>query len=97
MIMRPIDVILALIFGRILGFLVGDFLGEWGIKSGFYYLVLVWVILPLVTLLCLWIAHLIGKKVLFLFQVAKFLLVGAIATVVDLKLFEFFAWIHHRP
>jgi putative flippase GtrA len=88
--MKFTDIIFALVLGRVIGFLVGDFLREWGIHIGFYWVMLIWLGLPLVSLFCLWIASIIGRKFLFLYQVAKFLLVGAAATVVDLKLFESF-------
>ena len=91
--MKAIDVVFALIFGRIIGFLFGDFLREWGVNIGFYWSLVIWLIFPLFSLLCLWIAYLIGRKFLFIFQSAKFLLIGAVSTVVDLKVFEFLAWL----
>jgi len=87
------DVIFALIAGRIIGFLVGDFLREWGIDIGLYWGLLIWLVLPLVSLACLWLAYKIGRKFLFIFQGAKYFLVGAVATIIDLKLFEFLFWI----
>ncbi len=87
------DIIFALICGRIVGFLISDFLKEWGIHIGLYYGLVLWVVLPFISLLCLWLASLIGKKFLFVFQAAKFLLIGASATVIDLKLFELLAWL----
>src|SRR6185295_11256926 len=51
--------------------------------------IMIWILLPAGALVCLWLASLIGKKWLFAFQVAKHLLVGALATVVDVRLFEF--------
>jgi putative flippase GtrA len=86
--MRITDIIFALVCGRVVGFLVSDFLKGWGVHVGFWYEVVIWLVLPFVSLFCLWVAFLIGKKFLFVFQAAKFLLVGAVATIVDLKLFE---------
>ena len=40
--------------------------------------------LPLLSLLGVYVAHLIGKKIPVLFQLAKFVLVGALNTFVDL-------------
>lgn len=91
--MKVTDIIFALISGRILGFLVGDFLREWGIHIGFYWILVIWLVLPVVSLACLGVAYWAGKKLLFVFQGAKFLLVGAVATVIDLKIFEFLVWI----
>lgn len=42
------------------------------------------VVFPILSVFCLWIAYLIGKKFLFIYQLAKFLLIGALATVFDL-------------
>jgi len=42
------------------------------------------IIFPLITLFFFWLAHIIGKKFLFVFQLAKFGLTGALNTFVDL-------------
>lgn len=86
--MKLIDIIFALVTGRVIGYLVGDFLKEWDITLNIYYSFLLWIALPFFSLFCLWLACLIGKKLLFVFQAAKYFLVGAFTTVVDLKLFE---------
>src|SRR5688572_13170262 len=91
--MKAVDVIFALIVGRALGFIIDDFLEEWGIHAGIYEHIFLWLALPLFTVFCLWIAYHIGKRLLFIYQVAKHLLVGALATVIDLKIFEFLVWI----
>ena len=90
--MKIIDIIFALISGRIIGFVVGDILKGLGISVGLYESLALWVLLPIITLMCLWIARIIGKKVLIVFQSAKFVLVGAVATVFDLKFFELLIW-----
>jgi len=90
--MKVIDVIFALVAGRVVGFLIGDFLKEWGIDSGFYVNLVIWFVFPILALVCLWIAFLVGRKMLFFFQAAKHFLVGAFAMVVDLKLFELLTW-----
>jgi len=41
-------------------------------------------IFPVLAAFCLWIASLIGKKIVSIYQLAKFLLVGVIATIFDL-------------
>lgn len=88
--MKLLDVILALVSGRIIAFLFQDLIKELGINSGLYVFLIVWLFFPLFSLFCLWISYLIGKKFLFIYQIAKFLLVGAVATIVDLKVFELF-------
>src|SRR3989344_2681861 len=87
--MKVTDVIFALICGRVIGFLVGDFLKDWGIEVGLAYSLVLWVLFPFASLLLLWIAQIIGRKLLFVYQAAQHLLVGAFATVIDLKFFEY--------
>jgi putative flippase GtrA len=91
--MKATDIIFALVLGRLIGFLVGDFLREWGIDIGLYWGILIWIIFPVFSLFCLWVVHAIGRKFLAVFQLAKFVLVGAGATIIDLKIFEFLAWL----
>lgn len=90
--MKVIDVIFALICGRVMAWLAYDFLKDYGIDVGFWRWLLA-ILLPIVSVICLWIAYIIGKKMPFVFQVAKFVLIGALATVVDLKLFELSVWL----
>ena len=90
--MRVVDVIFSLMVGRFIAFLFSDFLGEWGIKLGIYYSLILWVAFPFISLFCLWIAYIIGRKFLFIFQAAKHFLVGAFATVIDLKIFVLSLW-----
>lgn len=91
--MKVVDIIFSLICGRVIGLLLGDFLEEWGIHIGWQYQLLIWVVLPFFALFCLWIFYHLGRRMLFFFQGAKFLLVGAVATVIDLKVFEWSLWI----
>ncbi len=44
------------------------------------------VVFPLLSVFCLWLAFLLGKKFLFVFQAAKFLLMGTLTTLVDLAI-----------
>jgi len=90
--MKVIDIIFALVCGRVMAWLAYDFLKSYGLDVGFWRWLMP-ILLPVISLICLWIAYLIGKKILFVFQMAKFFLVGALATVVDLELFEFFVWL----
>lgn len=83
--MKKIDVILSLITGvGIAGLLI------WLMKSSHiqmplpYLIVLLVIIFPIFSLFCLWIAFLIGKKFIFVFQLAKFLLIGALFAIFDL-------------
>lgn len=91
--MKVIDIIFALVAGRIAGFLLGDFLREWDIHINLYWTLAIWIALPFIALAGLWLAHIIGRKFLFVFQAVKHLLVGGVATIFDLKLFELLVWI----
>lgn len=91
--MKKTDIFFALGGGILIGFLVSDFLKEWGIHLGLLASIIFWIGFPLFSLLCLWLAYIINKKITFILQIAKFLLVGSSATAIDLKLFEFLVWI----
>lgn len=90
--MKVIDIIFALICGGVVAWIAVDFLKGYEVDVGIYRWFLPW-ILPIVSLICLWLAYLIGKKLLFVFQAAKFFLVGVLATIIDLKFFEFLIWV----
>lgn len=90
--MKIVDIIFALICGLTVNWVAFDFLKSYGIDFGLYKWLLLW-LLPIISLIFLWLASLIGRKLLFVFQAAKYLLVGAFVTVIDLKLFEFLVWI----
>ena len=90
--MKVVDILFALICGRIVAQIAHDFLIGYGIEIGYYKWIL-YFILPIISLVCLWLAYLIGKKLLFVFQAAKYILIGVFVTIVDLKLFEWLIWI----
>jgi len=82
--MKKIDIILALITGEGVGLLF-----VWLIKNSpkINLPVLYWllpVLFPLLALFGIWVAYLIGQKYLFVYQLAKFLLVGACFAIFDL-------------
>lgn len=81
--MKKIDIILALITGEGVAWLFVWFLKE----SAIEITLLNWglpILFPVLALIALWLANLIGKKFLFVFQLAKFLLAGALFAVFDL-------------
>jgi len=86
------DIIFSFIAGCSVGWVVKELCFGYGIQDSLWLNILLFVGLPLFTLLCLWLSSLIGKWFLFVYQVAKHLLVGVLATVLDLKFFEFLAW-----
>jgi putative flippase GtrA len=60
-------------------------LGSWGGR--------LWalaIIFPILAVFCLWIAAILGKKLVSIYQLAKFLLIGVIATIFDLGTLSLF-------
>ncbi len=90
--MKVVDILIALACGWLVNWIAFDFLKVSGYDFDFYRWLLGWV-LPALALLGLWISGLVGRKFPFLHQAAKFLLIGAGATVVDIKVFNFSVWI----
>lgn len=88
--MKIYDIIIAAVCGEAVAFLFTDFLREGRGEIIIWQKIVLLVMFPALSVFCLWVACLIGKKKLFVFQAAKHLLVGAFVTVVDLKVFEFF-------
>lgn len=85
--MKKIDIILAVITGEVAAWFFYGILKTLKIDLGFFIWGLL-ILFPPLSLFGLWIAYIIGKKFLFVFQAAKFLLVGVLATVVDLGIFN---------
>lgn len=83
------------VIGTIIGFLIGVFffisLKTLQIEIPYSWLLLV--VFPFLTLLGLFIASIIGKKILAIYQMAKFVLVGALNTMIDLGILNFLMWI----
>lgn len=87
--MKKADIILALISGEGVAWIAYSLLKGAEVESVFGLAIssLLWtlfIIFPVLSLFGLWVGWLIGKKYLFVFQVAKFLLIGVLAVLVDL-------------
>ena len=84
--LKKIDIILSLIAGEAVAwyfvYLLPGAFARFNIPI--YVLKSFPIIFPILSLIGIWIAFLIGKKFLFVFQFAKFLLMGAVATIIDL-------------
>lgn len=89
--MKRIDIIFAIICGLAVAWIVEDFLKGYNIAN--HYKWSVFIILPIISLAGLWIVDLIGRKLLFISQAGKYCLVGAFSAVVDIKVFQFSAWL----
>jgi len=90
--MKKIDIILALVIGEVIAWFFYGILKNLGFEIRFLGLILV-IFFPILALLGIWIAWLLGKKFLWIFQTAKFLLIGALATLVDLGVLNLLIWI----
>jgi len=81
--MKKIDIILSLITGLGVGILFSWLVKNSEINIPFLNWILP-IFFPFFSLFCLWIAYSIGKKFIFVFQLAKFLLIGALFALFDL-------------
>lgn len=92
--MKKSDTILALITGLVLAWFAASIIDSaevdniLGLEIGFLKRTLFF-LLPILAVLGLWITYLIGKKFPFVFQLGKFLLIGALATLLDLSILNF--------
>ncbi len=93
--MKKIDIILALITGEGVAWLFVWLIKKSAphqISGGGEFGFLTWllpVFLPILALTCLWFAYLIGKRFIFVFQLAKFLLIVALFALIDLTVLNF--------
>lgn len=78
--MKKNDIIFAIIAGLAVAWITVDLLGKYGLVF--------FIIFPLLSLIGLRIAELIGKKFLFAHQAGKFALAGTFADVIDIKVFQ---------
>lgn len=90
--MKKSDIVFSLLAGEIVALFFIDLLKTFSAKGGVFTIALysLPLVFPLLSVFCLWIAYLIGKTYLFVYQLAKFLLVGAMATVFDLGTLRIF-------
>ena len=81
--MKKIDIILALIVGEITAWFFYGMLGNFGLDVKRFEFVLA-LTFPILAVLGLWVCFMLGKKFIFIFQAAKYFLIGILATLVDL-------------
>ena len=84
--MKKVDFIFALLAGLGVAYLFSGLLNS---LEGFNFniklcQIALFVILPLLSLFAIWLAQILGKRFLFIFQIAKFLLIGVLATLFHL-------------
>lgn len=93
--MSKTDIILTVLAGEGMAWLLYDMIKDSG-PEGIEIKTLGWflfIIFPFLALFAFWVSDLIGKKFLFIFQVAKFVLIGVLATLLDLVIFRSLGWI----
>ncbi|PIV42101.1 MAG: hypothetical protein COS26_02570 [Candidatus Nealsonbacteria bacterium CG02_land_8_20_14_3_00_40_11] len=86
--MRKIDIIFALLAGEGVAWLFYGLLRGYGREVKLLNWILP-ILLPPLALIGLWICYFIGKKFFFVFQAAKFFLIGVLATLVNLGVLNF--------
>ena len=88
--MKKIDILAALIIGEVSALLALMIFKNIRLDIPFFWSSVIF--LPVLTVFGLWIASLIGKKFLILWQAAKFALVGVLNTLVDLGILNLLIW-----
>jgi len=89
--MKKIDIIISPIIGLFIGIFFFTSLRTLQINIPQSWLLVV--VFPPLTMFGLFIASIIGKKVLAIYQMAKFVLVGALNTMVDFGVLNFLMWV----
>jgi len=85
--MRLVDTIIAIICGEALALVVEDILQDYSINTD----IVIWFLLflgPVLAVAGLWVAETISKRLIFIYQFAKYFLVGILTTMIDLKIFD---------
>src|SRR3989344_2114598 len=88
--MRHSDLVITLVIAYLIAIFALPTLMNTGylLKIPFVYLI-IYIVFPLITILGMYIANLIAKKMAILWQVAKFALVGVLNTAIDFGVLNF--------
>ena len=89
--MKKTDIVISPIIGFCIGIFFFIFLKSLQINIPHKWLLLI--VFPPLTMLGLFIASIIGKKIMALYQMAKYVLVGALNTMVDLGVLNLLMWV----
>jgi putative flippase GtrA len=89
--MKKIDIVLGLITGEITAWFFYILLKDI-VRINNLGLILA-VSFPILTVICLWLSWFLGKRFLWIFQMAKYLLIGVLATIADLGVLNLLMWI----
>jgi putative flippase GtrA len=92
--MKKLDFILSAVIGEAVAWYflltfkeLGSLAAKFGMGTTLLYIILP-ISFPILAIIAIWIANLLGKKFLFIFQLIKFFLVGALVTLIDLGLLK---------
>ncbi len=89
--MKKRDILAGLIIGELSSWLILIIFNNLRIKFAFLWTLTV--VLPVLSVIGLWIADFLGKKFFILWQAAKFVLVGILNTLIDLGVLNFLIWL----
>ena len=87
--MKKNDIIAALVIGEVVSLFLLAILRNIEIETGGVIFGVLPVTFPILSVFGLWVAYLISKKILIVWQIAKFVLVGALNTFIDLGVLNF--------
>lgn len=90
--MKRADIILALITGEITAWFFYFLLKDAFLKINYFGAILA-ISFPVLALAGIWISWLLGKNFLWIFQLAKYLLIGVLATIADLGILNLLMWV----
>jgi len=85
--MKKIDSILSIIIGLIVGIFSSYILGQVGLAANSWIFI---ILFPILAFLGMYIASFLGQKFLFIYQAAKFFLVGVLNTLIDIGVLSLF-------
>lgn len=97
--MKKVDIIFGAILGEAVAWYfllafkeLGNLVAKFGMSPNSVYWLLP-ISFPILAIMGLWIAYLLGKKILIIYQFSKFFLVGTAITLVDLGVLNVLMWI----
>ena len=84
--MKLFNVIFALVTGVFVAWLASDFVSA-------KYNVFLFIFFPVFSVFCLWLAEIVGRKIFIVRQMARFVLVGGFADIIDIKVYLLLFWL----
>lgn len=97
--MKKVDIIFGAILGEAVAWYfllafkeLGNLAGKFGMTPSSIYWLLP-ISFPILAVAALWIAYILGKKILIIYQFSKFFLTGTAITLVDLGVLNLLMWV----